>query len=551
MALTVLLLRKRIETSKKKLEALREKDADFTKREAEIEAAINEAAELEGEAAEAAQKAVEEEANKFDEEKKAHEEEKANLENEIAEMEQELADAEAEQDTAPVEQPKAEEREDKKVMAISKRNRFFGNLDAQTRTAMFEQDDVKAYLAEVRSCIKNKRELTNVGLTIPEVFIDMIKENVENYSKLYRHVNVQSINGNAREVVQGTIAEAIWTECCANLNELTLAFNDVEVDCFKVGGFFKVCNAVLEDNDVDLASSLLDALSQAIGLAVDKAILYGRNTSGTQKMPIGIVSRLAQTSEPSNYPATARPWVDLHTSNIISISAGLTGAALFKQIVLASGKAKSNYSRGEKVWVMNENTYTKLMAETVSVNANGQIVTGVAGTMPVVGGIIEVLNFVPDNTIIGGYFDLYLLSERAGAKFAQSEHVFFIADQTVFKGTARYDGQPVIAEGFVAIGLEGTTPAANSVAFAPDEANTVKAIALNTNAVTIDLSEADTYQMQAQTLPFDAPITWTSSAETYATVDSNGLITGKAAGSATITAVSGSASASVSVTVTT
>ena len=37
------------------------------------------------------------------------------------------------------------------------------------------------------------------------------------------------------------------------------------------------------------------------------------------------------------------------------------------------------------------------------------------------------------------------------------------------KGTARYDGQPVIAEGFVAIGL-GTTPNA-TMTFAADTAN--------------------------------------------------------------------------------
>lgn len=545
--LKVLLLRKRIDAAKKALEALRAKDADFAKREAELEKAIDEAAAMEGDGAEEAQKAVEEEAEKFDSEKQEHENAKKSLDDEIAEMENDLAEEEARQDTTP-EAPEKIERKDIKMPEISKRNKIFGNRDIN---AIFEREDVKAYLAEIRSCIKNKRELTNVGLTIPEVFVGLIKENVENYSKLYRHVNVQPIAGKAREVVQGTVAEAIWTECCAVLNELSLAFNDVEIDCYKVAGYYKVCNAVLEDNDVDLATKLLEALSQAIGLAVDKAILYGRNSASAQKMPLGIVSRLAQTSEPSNYPTTARPWVDLHTSNIITLSAGLTGAALFKQITLASGKAKGTYSRGEKVWVMNETTYTKLMAETVSVNANGQVVTGVAGIMPVVGGIIEVLNFVPDNTIIGGYFDLYFLGERAGAQFAQSEHVFFIQDQTAFKGTARYDGQPVIAEAFVAIGLEGTTPAANSVAFAPDEANIVKAIALNTNAVTIDLSDDPTFQIEAVTMPIAAPITWTSSAPTYAEVDANGLVTGKDSGSATITAVSGSASASVAVTVTT
>lgn len=546
--LKVLLLRKKIDTAKKALEALRAKDADFAKREAELEEAINEAAEAEGEEAAEAQKAVEEEAEKFDAEKKEHEDAKKSLDDEIAEMEKDLAAAEAEQKTDPQPQPEAapetEERTVNKMPAISRRNRFFANVDTK---AMFERDDVKAYLSEIRSCIANKRELTNVGLTIPEVFVGLIKENVENYSKLYKHVNVQAISGKGREVVQGTIAEAIWTECCAVLNELSLAFNDVEVDCFKVAGYYKVCNAVLEDNDVDLATKLLEALSQAIGLAVDKAILYGRNSASSQKMPLGIVSRLAQTSEPATYPATARPWVDLHTSNIISLSAGLTGAALFKQLVLASGAAKGNYSRGEKVWVMNEKTYTKLIAETVSVNANGQIVSGVAGTMPVIGGVIEVLNFIPDNTIIGGYFDLYLLAERAGAKFAQSEHVFFIQDATAFKGTARYDGQPVIAEGFVAIGLEATTPAANAVAFAPDTANTVTGIVLNADSVTLEVDE--TFQIIAKTLPIDGPVTYTSSATTYATVSDDGLITAKASGSAVITAVSGSASASIAVTV--
>lgn len=549
MALTVLLLRKRIEIAKKNLEALREKDADFQKREAEIETAINEAAEVEGEGADEAQKAVEEEAEKFDAEKKAHDEEKTNLEREIEEMEKELADAEQAQDTTPVapaENPVEERKDERKVM-ITKRNRFFGNMDAQTRSAMFEREDVKTWLGEVRSVIKNKRELTNVGLTIPEVFVGLIKENVERYSKLYKHVNVQSISGNGREIVQGTVSEAIWTECCAVLNEMSLAFNDVEVDCFKVGAYFKVCNAVLEDNDVDLATKLLEALSQGIGIAIDKAILYGRNTTANQKMPQGIVSRLAQTTQPSSYPSTARAWADLSSSNIISIPSTATGAELIKQIVLASGAAKSRYSRGEKVWVMNEATYTKLMAETVSVNANGQIVTGVAGTMPVVGGIIEVLNFIPNNTIIGGYFDCYLLAERAGANFAESEHAFFIQDATAFKGTARYDGQPVIAEAFVVIGLESTTPDA-TMTFAPDTANTVQGIILSASSVSVE--ENATVTVKATTVPVEGVITWSSSDTTKATV-ANGVITGVASGNATITAVCGSASASVAVTVTT
>ena len=101
------------------------------------------------------------------------------------------------------------------------------------------------------------------------------------------------------------------------------------------------------------------------------------------------------------------------------------------------------------------------------------IMGGVMPVPAVCGGAIETLDFIPDNVIIGGYGDLYLLAERAGTTLAQSEHVRFIEDQTVFKGTARYDGVPVIPEAFVAIGIGGTKPTA-TMTFAEDTANATK-----------------------------------------------------------------------------
>ena len=233
----------------------------------------------------------------------------------------------------------------------------------------------------------------------------------------------------------------------------------------KIAGYIAVCNALLEDSDVALASEIVTAIGGAIAKALDKAILFGTGT----RMPQGIVPRLDETEEPADYPATARAWVDLHESNEIAIAAGTTGAELFASIVTASGAAKGKYARGEKVWVMNEATYTMLISNALTINAAGQIVAGVSDRMPVIGGIIEVLDFVPDNMIIGGYFELYLLAERAGQKFATSEHYRFLADQTVMKGTARYDGVPVIPEAFVVItiGTAGSYPT-----FAPDTANT-------------------------------------------------------------------------------
>lgn len=464
MALKALMLRKKIDAANKALAELRAKDESFATREAELTKAIEEAAAETASDEERA--AVEEEVDSFEAEKKEHEEKAANLEAQIRELEEALQEEERAQDTdKKPEEDKPAERE-MEVETMQKRG-FFKNMNMETRSKIFEREDVKAFLGEVRDCIKNKRALTGVGNIIPEVFLGIIRENMMEYSKLYKHVNVRSISGTGREAIQGVVTEAVWTECCANLNELDLPFYSVDIECWKVAGFYAVCNAVLEDSDVNLADILMDALAQAIGIAVDKAILFGLGT----RMPLGIATRLAQTAAPTGYPATARPWADLHTSNVITISsANATGVKLFQNIVTAFGAAKGKYSRGEKVWVMNETTYTKLVAEAMSVNAAGAIASGVNGTMPVIGGAIEVLEFVPDNTIIAGYFDLYLLGERAAARFVTSEHVRFLNDQTVFKGVARYDGQPAIAEGFVVIGVGGAPTI--TVNFAADDANT-------------------------------------------------------------------------------
>lgn len=461
MALRALMLKKDLDNKRKALAELLKKDAEFEARNAELEKSIEEVQ------TEEERTAVSEAIDAYEEEKKAHDKAKADLDEEIRGLEAELEELEKEQEEeVPDLEPEPVPNEERKERTHMETRKFFG-MTNQERDMFFAREDVKTYLAEIRSCMREKRALTNVGLTIPEVMLGLIRENIIDYSKLYKHVVVRRISGTGREIVMGTIPEAVWTDCCANLNELSLGFNDVEVGCWKVGGYFAVCNANLEDSDLDLASELLSAIGQAIGLALDKAILYGTGS----RMPLGVVTRLVQTSAPADYPATARPWADLHTKNVKAInSASMTAAELFAAIVLNFGAAKSKYSRGTKVFVMNETTYTTLMSKTISVNAQGQIVSGINGVMPVIGGVIEVLEFIPDNIIIGGYFDLYLLAERAGQKFATSEHVRFLQDQTVFKGTARYDGQPVIAEGFVAMGLNNATPDA-TMTFAPDDAN--------------------------------------------------------------------------------
>lgn len=346
-------------------------------------------------------------------------------------------------------------------------NREFFGMSPERRDAFFARDDVKGWLANVRAIgrtVGQTRTVSGQELLIPEVVLPLIRDSVNKNSKLMKHVNVQRVGGTARQTIMGDIPEAVWTEMCKKLNELKLDFSAAEVDGYKVGGYIAVCNAVLDDSDINLATVIIDALGQAIGYAVDKAIVYGKGT----KMPMGFVTRLAQTEAPADAPANAREWKDLSTSNIQTVPEA-TGSKLFAAIVKAASAAKAKNGNG-KFWVMNEATYGSLMAELITFNSAGAIVSGMNMQMPVVGGQIEILDFMPDNNIGFGYGSKYLLAERAGTAIESSEHVRFIEDQTVFKGTARMDGMPVIEEAFVIMGIHGTAPT-TSIDFAADKAN--------------------------------------------------------------------------------
>ena len=456
MALRALIIGKKLMEARGRLEKLREKDEEFQTREAELEEAISEAESEEDQ--EAVEKLVEE----FETEKEAHEEEKKKLEEEISDMESELEEI-AKEPAARMKKQVKEKRVEGRTMET--RKKFFG-MDAQERDAFFANEEVKEFLQRARDLAIQKRTITGAELTIPTQVLELIRENVENYSKLVNRVRVRYVSGKARQNVMGAFPEAVWTEACASLNELSFGFTQTELDGYKVGGIIYICIATLEDSDYDLASEIITALGAAIGIALDKAILYGTGV----KMPLGIVSRLAQDSQPSDYPTVSRPWEDLSGTNLITIS-GKTGLALFQELAKSTKVIKGKYSRGVKFWAMNESTYTDLMVEAMSINAAGAIVSAQGATMPVVGGDIVVLSddIITDGNIIVGYGDLYLLAERAGSSFARSDEYRFADDQVAFKGTARYDGAPIIAEGFAAIGI-GSAPATDAT-FPGDTAN--------------------------------------------------------------------------------
>ena len=474
MALKALMLKRKIELAQKALAELRDKDAEFATREAELEASI---AEVETDEERAT---VDEAVASYEADKAAHDEAVGNLEEELRGLETELSEVEEKQDVSvPDPADDTNNNEERKVDKVMETRTRFSSMTMEQRSAFVKREDVATWLSNVRALKGQQRSITNGDLTIPEVVLPLLYSEAENASQLMSHVNLKQLRGTSRQNIMGAIPEAVWTEMCANINELDLGFNDVELDGYKVAGFIKICNALLEDSDINLADEIITALGAAIGKALDKAILFGTGV----KMPLGIATRLAQTSQPAGYPAKAPTWVDLHTTNVLTLNInGTSGAAFFESLVLAAAAAKKNGLTGGKLfWAMNRKTHLTLMAKALAFNAAAALTAGINNEMPVIGGQIVEIDTIDmqDNEIIGGFGEAYVLAQRQGATFGISEHAFFTEDQTAFKGVARYDGQPVFANSFVVINFNNTSPT-TTASFADDYANT----ALGTLTVT-------------------------------------------------------------------
>ena len=411
---------------------LEKEDAELKEKEAELEAAVEEA------------------------EKKI-----AEIEDELEKLAEEPAPAEPAVEPVYVE-----------PVTESKRSRGNNHMHKILRTRetreMLRGDAGKKFAGSIRQL----RGVTNGSLTVPTVFLPLLSEIVSDYSRLYAFLNVQQIRGDGKQNLLGAVPEAVWTANTGKLNEVALTFNQILCDSHKVAGYIPIPNPYLQDSDEDLAAIALDYLGQGIAKGLDKAVIYGTGTN----MPIGILPRLAATSQPAWWQANAPTFTDLHSTHIGKLSgASVTGSALYKEMLTVLGKAKDFYrgGKGSLFWACNHTTATKLRIEALAFNAAGAIVSGIDGEMPILGGAIVELDFIPDDTVVGGYGSNYVLAERAGVQLASSEHALFLDDMTVFRGIARYDGRPAAGEAFAAFALTNSAVPSSTTTFAEDTANAV------------------------------------------------------------------------------
>lgn len=467
MALKVLMLRSRLTPLLAELQAFEATRAGFAAREAELERDIADAQTDEE------RSVVSAAVDAFEQERSTNAAEIARVQQAIDAINDEIRSLEAAQTPPPASQPNNDpgatnhKRSVQPMPIIDTERRWFG-LSYQQRDALLAQDSTKEFLQRFRQLRAQQNSATGAELGIPTEFMQILRDLTYQNSKLWPYIHSESIRGNARQNIVGTGAEAVWSEMLANINEITLDFTQLEMDGYMLAGYMAISNAVLQDDsDLQLLTSILNAMGEANARAMDKAIVYGTG----KKMPVGFITRLAASAKPDWWNNDQGDFSDLHSSHILKLDIDSTsGAAFFGTLIESLGIADPKYSDGRVFWVMNRKTHIKLMAKALAFDASAALAAGINNTFPIIGGDIVELEFMADNDIAGGFGSLMRMVEREGMSIASSDIPLFLRNMTVFRSIGRYDGKPARGEAFVLVNFHNTQPT-TSISFAPDLAN--------------------------------------------------------------------------------
>lgn len=428
MALKRLKLQKQLMLRKTAFDALAERETKIQKRSEELEAAIEEAK-------------TDEDMTLIEGEVEEHEKKKADFEKEKTDLENEIRELETELDELASKEPEGRSQAPAPVQTRSAtgtaqvQNIFdgVGNMKVnktQLRAAIREslnKPEIRDFYSNVREVIMNKRAVANADLTIPTEVLDRIQPLIGEHSKLYAEVEVVQLNGEGRAIIDGAIPEGIWVEMVGAVQELEDAFDAVEIDGYKVGGFVPVPNSVLDDSMINLAMHIENRIARAIGKALDKAILKGTGAAG--KQPVGVIPTI--------------------TANAVDSESKL-GALLSNLATVETDEDDSE----EVIAVMNRKTYFKqFMPQTVATTSDGRQVVQDVRNANLAGLRVVLTPYMDDDKVLFGAFKRYMLGERQDVTLTSSTEVRFIEDQTVFKGIARYDGKPVKASAFQLVNI--------------------------------------------------------------------------------------------------
>lgn len=472
-ALRVLVLNSEITALRAQLRPLEQTRDGFAAREEQLRQALGEITET---STDEERNAVSSAVDTFEQERSANAAEIARIQGEIDTRSAEIARLEAEQTPPPAtptvsnSDTRNNDHHERSLVPMNNttERRWFGLTYAE-RDALMQSEQVRTFLKQIREARAQQRSVTGGELGIPDGFLPILRDLTYQESKFLRYCFTTSFRGTTRQNVAGVAPEAIWTEMKDRLNEIDIDFWQLTMDGFMVGGYMAVPNSVLmDDSDLSLTTTILQALASSLAKAIDKSIWFGTGES----MPVGIITRLAAQTKPTWWGSQQGDFTDLHTSNILKLDlAAKNGVEFFRPLVASLAVAKPDYSNGTVIWVMNRKTHMDIQSRALAFNDAAALVAGVSNSIPIVGGEIVEWEVMPDNEIAGGYMSLYRSVEREGTTIESNTNVRWLENQTCFKGMQRRDGKPAIGEAFVLVNYGNVQPTTTTT-FGKDRANT-------------------------------------------------------------------------------
>lgn len=419
--LKILMLRKQKDLLLKELKELGNPLEEISKREETVVQAIDDV-ETDEE-----MEVVEEEIQEIEKEKEELEEKKKSLEEQLEEINKEIEELENKEPESKEDRSKVAGSNDRKniktrgSVSNMRINKF------ETREQMIDrlnQPEVREFYGDLRGALERRTELKGKELLIPEQVMWSINQRVGDYGTVINLVDRFEIKGTTRVVINAGTPTLVWTEMCDKLEETVLGSIDkVELDGYKLGAYAFICNAIIEDSEIDFANFIEQEFAKAIAEGGDQAIINGKGAE--EKQPEGITTKIKDVKE-------VKDLLDVLT------------------LIGNLDDGKHNGISGTPTLVTNRNTYYKyFLPETLGKDSNGKIVYGLGQTLPD-GTKIELSQAVADGEFIAGdWFNGYKFGVRKGMFFDMNENVRWIEEQTGFKVSGRADGKVVKESLFV------------------------------------------------------------------------------------------------------
>jgi HK97 family phage major capsid protein len=231
---------------------------------------------------------------------------------------------------------------------------------------------------------------------------------------------------NQRSNANGSLFGGIttyWADCGEELTESNPKFKQISLEPKKIIGYCESDNELFDDSMVAVGGLLQDLYGEALAYQKDEAFLVG---DGVGK-PLGV----------QNAPCT------------VTVSRTTSSAVVTSDLINMMARFKGRMNRA--AWVINQTVLPQLL-KLKDENDNYIWMPGmsgnIAGNAPgtVYGLPIKVTDNLPALGTSGDImlcdFGYYLIGQKQGLRFEESNHYKFNTDQLVMRMIDRVDGQP-------------------------------------------------------------------------------------------------------------